>query len=62
MNADNRPMTEHPILGWILSIPDPFWVRRWFRWKPACYECKVTFGNRDEHDRHWTVMHSAVGT
>lgn len=50
-------MEEHPVLGWIRAVPEPFWVRRWFRWKPACYPCELTFKTRDDHDRHWVTTH-----
>lgn len=53
---------HHPILGWIPSAPEPFWSRSWrtwFRWRPACYPCRVAFKTRDGHDRHWVTTHAA---
>ena len=43
--------------GWQPDPPEPFWERRWFRWRSACYECKTTFKTRFLHDVHWFETH-----
>lgn len=49
------------------AIPEPFWVRHWFRWKPACYQCsmrsgsEVRFKDRDEWESHWLAQHNPEG-
>lgn len=50
----------HPEHGWRPSIPEPFWVRRWFRWRPACYPCRIRFRDRSEHDEHYRREHLSV--
>jgi hypothetical protein len=54
--------THDPIYGWEPSIPEPFWVRSWrtlFRWRPACYECRITFKAVLDYQSHYRRLHGA---
>lgn len=59
----NHPATMYSDGSLEPSVPEPFWVRRWFRSKPACYECSlrqgknVTFRDREDWEFHWRLTH-----
>jgi hypothetical protein len=65
MNSDSSvPRAEvtggyqyDPQLGYVPAIPEPFWVVRWFRWKPQCYKCKTVFKNREQWNTHYVLNH-----
>lgn len=47
-------------LGPIVAIPEPFWNtswRTWFRSRPACYPCRVTFKTRERYEQHYLSTH-----
>lgn len=42
----------------IVGIPHrPDYVRRWFRWKPACKQHGLVFGDVWEYAEHWHTIH-----
>jgi hypothetical protein len=49
-------------LGYVPAIPEPFWVRKWFRWKPSCYQCRIVFKNRREWEIHYVLKHISPDT
>lgn len=34
--------------GWETAVPEPFWFRRRFRWRPGCYACQLVLKDREE--------------
>ena len=48
---------------WSPAVPEPYWIKRWFRWKPSCLDCwnrygpLLVFADRDEWVRHWAQHH-----
>jgi hypothetical protein len=49
-----------PVLGYVPLIPEPFWVSSWrtfFRYRPHCHRCRITFKERGEWDRHYVLTH-----
>ena len=58
--SDPRTEGFDPDLGPIVSIPEPFWVRKWatlFRSRAACFECKIAFETRALYETHWLRVH-----
>lgn len=49
-----------PISGQQPSIPEPFWIRSWrtfWRWRPACYSCRLMLRDRYGYDQHYLSYH-----
>ncbi len=45
---------------YIPAIPEPYWSRGWktlFRMRPACYQCRWIFENREQYDEHYVTHH-----
>lgn len=59
----SESMQQNPDGSWSPAVPEPFWFRRWWRWRPGCYSCsmregrEVKFRDRDEWVRHWLQHH-----
>jgi hypothetical protein len=61
----NECFTHDPVLGYVPSIPEPFWYSGWrtlFRYRPACYQCgsPMLFKTRLEWDGHYVLTHLAA--
>lgn len=55
---DNRTEYFDSELGWMPSIPEPFWVRHWLFWeRPSCYQCRIKFRNRAAYSLHYIDKH-----
>lgn len=50
----------HPELGYMPSIPEPFWERSWrtwFRWRPYCVVCRKLLKDRSDWTIHYALNH-----
>ena len=57
-------MSMEEFMGrWHPAAPEPYWIKRWFRWKPMCLPCwnedgeTLMFRDRDGWVRHWAQHH-----
>ena len=55
---------------WRPAVPEPFWIRRWFRSRPQCFFtepisgsdtlyriCSRVFKTRDQYEEHYRREH-----
>lgn len=44
---------------WVPAIPEPLWIRRWFKSKPYCSQCAVFLRDREDWRNHYGQVHQA---
>lgn len=48
-----------------VAVPEPFWIKGWktlFCWRPACYQCRITYRTREEYADHYIAVHAYEGS